>query len=504
MAVSDDLFQLVKSLTKSEKGYFKKYAYKNISGEKSSASGNDYLKLFDLLDRQTDYNEDKVLKKLSKTGLVGNFSGSKNYLFKLLMNCLADYHAAKMPTAQIASQLVKAKLLSKKGLRSQANIFLKKASKLAQQEDFTAIKPLVHFTALTCGSAHSVIAKDQPVYEDAISAYIESGERIAMDGRYHKLSIRVLDILKQDESLRSQEMHEALDQQLADPLLQESDFPATFYSRHIFLSHKQMLLNASGYKKQTIEINERIIDFWKDETSQQTANPGMFIGALANVFASDIECNEGKLFNKYKYLLENFEPELTTTMVSKRNAIIYLEQRDLTSRKKFTELNEFGKTEIFPFVQQYGELLPPDRIAFIFYQLCFTAMQCEKWEEAIEWLNHIAQSNQNRLSRSDKMQWRVLLLINHYELENWDLLPSLIVAAYRHLLKQDAPLRTEKALVQCIRNLPARFEKRALKEAFAELRNQVTEFKDDPLEKGFEGYFNLVEWLDEKIGHLGA
>ena len=191
-------------------------------------------------------------------------------------------------------------------------------------------------------------------------------------------------------------------------------------------------------------------------------------------------------------------------MVSKRNAIIYLEQRDLTSRKKFTELNEFGKTEIFPFVQQYGELLPPDRIAFIFYQLCFTAMQCEKWEEAIEWLNHIAQSNQNRLSRSDKMQWRVLLLINHYELENWDLLPSLIVAAYRHLLKQDAPLRTEKALVQCIRNLPAWFEKRALKEAFAELRNQVTEFKDDPLEKGFEGYFNLVEWLDEKIGHLGA
>ena len=48
MTVSDDLFQLIKSLTKPEKIYFKKFS--SIFIEKESSN---YLKLFDEIDKQT-------------------------------------------------------------------------------------------------------------------------------------------------------------------------------------------------------------------------------------------------------------------------------------------------------------------------------------------------------------------------------------------------------------------------------------------------------------------
>ena len=55
---SNNLHELIKSLTKAEKRYFKVYASRHMSN-----SSSNYERLFDAIDRQTDYNEDLLLKK---------------------------------------------------------------------------------------------------------------------------------------------------------------------------------------------------------------------------------------------------------------------------------------------------------------------------------------------------------------------------------------------------------------------------------------------------------
>ena len=55
---ADALFQLIKSLEKSEKRNFKLYAKRNSSSEDLKV-----VQLFDALDKMNDYNEKELLKK---------------------------------------------------------------------------------------------------------------------------------------------------------------------------------------------------------------------------------------------------------------------------------------------------------------------------------------------------------------------------------------------------------------------------------------------------------
>ena len=55
---SDPVFQLIKSLTKAEKRYFKLFATRQKSAEDAK-----FIKLFDLIDKQKDYDEGKILEK---------------------------------------------------------------------------------------------------------------------------------------------------------------------------------------------------------------------------------------------------------------------------------------------------------------------------------------------------------------------------------------------------------------------------------------------------------
>ena len=57
MKKESDLFALIHSLTGHEKRYFKIYASKHVMGEK-----NNYLKLFDFLCKQKEYEEEDVYK----------------------------------------------------------------------------------------------------------------------------------------------------------------------------------------------------------------------------------------------------------------------------------------------------------------------------------------------------------------------------------------------------------------------------------------------------------
>ena len=61
MVVSKNLFELIKSLSSSEKGYFRKRSFLQVKGDETN-----YLKLFIAIDKQTVYNEKELLEKFSK------------------------------------------------------------------------------------------------------------------------------------------------------------------------------------------------------------------------------------------------------------------------------------------------------------------------------------------------------------------------------------------------------------------------------------------------------
>ncbi|MBX7182440.1 MAG: hypothetical protein K1X82_10030 [Bacteroidia bacterium] len=80
------LFELIKSLSPSEKGYFRKWA---SSGFDDSGSAS-YLKVFSALD-EMKVDDDEILSRKTKT-TISKLHLSKNYLFSSLLQSLGQFH----------------------------------------------------------------------------------------------------------------------------------------------------------------------------------------------------------------------------------------------------------------------------------------------------------------------------------------------------------------------------------------------------------------------------
>jgi len=123
-AQKDNLFVLVKSLSKSEKRQFKLYVGRLGVNEESK-----FLKLFNILDKIHVYNEDVILKK----GIVKKqqLSNLKAHLYKQILISLRLNPSHQDIRIQIREQLDFATILYHKGLYKQSLKILDKAKTLA-------------------------------------------------------------------------------------------------------------------------------------------------------------------------------------------------------------------------------------------------------------------------------------------------------------------------------------------------------------------------------------
>ena len=95
---------------------------------------NTYTQLFDAIDKQVEYDETKLRKKFAGQVFIKQIHVTKNYLYKLILNSLRQYHENKSedPFPVIIRN---AQLLFKKGLVQQSEKALDKAMKTALENE---------------------------------------------------------------------------------------------------------------------------------------------------------------------------------------------------------------------------------------------------------------------------------------------------------------------------------------------------------------------------------
>ncbi|MCW3127234.1 MAG: hypothetical protein JWO03_2892 [Bacteroidetes bacterium] len=133
MARQDDLFELIRSLTPSEKRYFKLHADKYISdGYKSQ-----YEKLYDALNNWPgdEYDEKEFKKKNKGKTFLKNLPHEKNYLKTLLLKTLRNFHTHTDTAAALHEMLLDIRLLISKGLKQQATTMIERAMVIAEEQE---------------------------------------------------------------------------------------------------------------------------------------------------------------------------------------------------------------------------------------------------------------------------------------------------------------------------------------------------------------------------------
>jgi tetratricopeptide (TPR) repeat protein len=110
MKTSEDLHILIANISQEEKRFFRN----SIKGTRD----NIYLQLFETIEKQKDYDEQKIKKKLLLSDkALGN---AKYYLFKLIIKCLRRKHEDIISSFKARSLLDEIEILYMKGLHDQA------------------------------------------------------------------------------------------------------------------------------------------------------------------------------------------------------------------------------------------------------------------------------------------------------------------------------------------------------------------------------------------------
>jgi hypothetical protein len=135
MKPTDNLHQLVKSLTGSEKRYFKVFSKRHVVG-----SLNKYEQLFDIYDTLPDdhYDDDDLKQKVKKKNLGKNLADDKKNLQEMIMRAMLNFHSGNSIDTQLNDLLAEEDFYRQKRLNELRRKTIAKAKEIAEKyENYT-------------------------------------------------------------------------------------------------------------------------------------------------------------------------------------------------------------------------------------------------------------------------------------------------------------------------------------------------------------------------------
>jgi hypothetical protein len=159
-----------------------------------------------------------------------------------------------------------------------------------------------------------------------------------------------------------------------------------------------------------------------------------------------------------------------------------------------------------PFLEKmlktYGLYLDAHRVLVFYYKIASLYFGSGDSSKAIDYLNRII-NNKADLRTDLQCYARLLHLIAHYELGNFDLLEYLIKSVYRFMAKMDNLSKVEEEIFSFLRRS---FDvgAHALKPEFEKLLVLLKKYEGNPLEARAFAYLDIISWLESKISGVNV
>ncbi len=496
---TDALFQLVKSLEKSEKRNFKLYVRRNSSSDSLKT-----IQLFDALDRMSDYDEKALLKKnrsISKQQL----SNLKAALYKQLLSSLRIIRDEDNIDIRLHEQMDYARILYNKGLYHQSLRALDKLKDLARQyNQHTHLQQALFFEkkieALYITRSIQGRADELAAASDVIS------QKISLVSKLSNLSLQLYSWYVQhgharnENDLRSARLF--FETSLPAEALRATGFYERLYLYQSYAWYAFIRLDFLQYYRYCQKWVD-LFDAHPDMLPVETAN---YIKGMHNLMSAHFD-----LLNHVKLTacIKKFKQFAQTRLVeeNENNRILtYVYLYTARINLHFLEGTFVKGTQLVPFLEEmlveYGLYLDRHRVMVFYYKIACLYFGSGNNEKAIDYLNRII--NQKDDLRIDLQCYaRLLHLIAHYELGNFDLLEYLIKSVYRYMAKMENLSKIEEQVFAFLRR-SFKVGAHALKPEFEKLLNRLRRYEGNPLETRAFAYLDIISWLESKIYNINV
>ncbi|MCI1189964.1 hypothetical protein MON38_21275 [Hymenobacter sp. DH14] len=491
----EPVFQLIKSLTRTEKRHFRLFTSRPGASEDLK-----FLLLFDALDALDTADDAAVMAQVPSLKRV-QLANLKANLYRQLLASLRVYHAGQNPDIQLHEQLDYARVLYNKGFYQQALRMLEKVKQGARQAEMPHIVLLaLDFEKLIESQYITRSLKDRA---DTLTA--EATDTVAHLANQHALSnasLRLYGLYLKAGHARNRADHERIaaffrTHMPAVPTHDGGFFEKLyFYQAHVWYHTLDQDFRA-GYR-----YAQKWVDLFEAAPQMKELQTMLYIKGLHNLLASLYNL---LYYSKFKQVLNTLEEfAANQTRRSSPNTEILLFQYLFTNRinayfleGRFTEGLEIIP-DLLEQLERYKSQLDLHRTLVLYYKIASLYFGSGEFVKSIEYLNLIIQHKELSLREDLQCFARILNLIAHYEAGDDASLDYQIRSVYHFLGKMDDQQPMQVEIFRFLRTVGS-IAPHEVREAFIRLRDKLIVIAAMPYEGRPFLYLDIVSWLESKI-----
>jgi hypothetical protein len=493
---ADSLFQLIHSLQKGEKRNFKLYVKRNSSNEDLKM-----IHLFDAIDKMSEYDETVLLKRIPSIKKQ-QLSNIKAHLYKQVLTSLRLLRNDENIDIQLHEQLDFSKILYNKGLYLQSLKILEKAKEAARfyhQDSF-----LIQIISLEKKIETLYITRSMQNRAESLSA--EADEVNAKRRKITDLSNLTLQLYSwyiNNGHARNERDEEGVRAFFKKhiPKLDENEngFYENLYLCQSYCWYAFIRQDFLMYYKYT----QKWVDLFLEYPHMLPVEAGHFIKGIHNLLNALFDLRH---YKKFETVLKQFE-KFSSSQVASANdnnhiqTFVYLYTAKINHHFMVGTFKQGLSLvpQIEEKLDEYALYLDRHRVLVFYYKIASLYFGSGDYETCIDYVQKII--NWKVDLRNDLQCYaRLLHLLAHYELGNYDLIEYLARSVYRFMTKMETLTVVEEEMFRFLRN---RFHSssRGLQKEFSELLQRIKGLEKNRFETRAFAYLDIISWLESKVYH---
>ncbi|MCL9804894.1 hypothetical protein NAT51_05145 [Flavobacterium amniphilum] len=491
MKTTDDLFVLIKSLTKTEKRYFKIYTSKG----KDSSTKHNYLKLFDAIEKQKTYNEEEVIATFSDSKFIKHLPSEKNYLYNLILKTLHLYHSASDDNIKAAELLHYSEILYSRGLFNQSEKLIDKYKKVALTHEMPVqlIKSTRHRIALSLQSSKNSKKLERELIQTIHDSKLAL-EKIQNLQEYRELYVQFLLLIrKEGEYIRNDSGQSKFTPILNHRLMSDESLALTNDAKAIFhyISNTYQYIIGEG-----LESN---YNYYSELTQKEAFDLSEETRRLSNF--CEICIKMGK-YSDAMILLEKMK-SLPAKSFLEKGKQFYRYYDNLLSL--YNQTGEFEKAEqlvttVKTGIKQYETVIHKSKIISLYFHFAYSYFGVKDYKNALQQIHYIV-NDPSDLRRDILCHTRMLQLMIYLETNDMLSIEHLVKSSRYFFSTREKLYKYEEALFSFFKRIYLITDEKEKAKLYTRLHLELTAISRPFTEKEINFYTHQINWIESKISN---
>lgn len=495
MKPSNELFDLIKSLTKSEKRFFK-LSSSIQSGEKN------YFKLFDYIDSQSVYNEKKLKEHFKRERFIKHLPSEKNHLYKLILKSLRQFYGEQTASSILKQEIKNIELLYNKALHKEATKFLKRAKKMAaEHEEFYFSIELFSWEKVLTEESYESGNFDVDL-NNIIKEESEVIDKLRNLAEYHILYSKINALFRSDGFTKNEEERRMVNEIENHHLIKGKN--TALSSRATSICYYIQGLCAAANRDFELSYNKfNRVRLILDKNPKIKLDLGQrYVLTLFHLMQSYVNENDFAMAQEMIDQIKSLKGKKgfnSLHLTLRINNILLTDQMNLYNIQgdfdKSLAVLESGYHQNEELIERSSK---EQKIKF-YFSAAYTLFAASEFKEALQFLNLILNDNEQQLRQDIYSFSRILNLLLHFELSNFDYLEYSSNSAIRYLNKTKRDHQIETVFIKQIKKIAKTVTESETIPIYEDTLNQVNQLLENENENVILDYIDIVAWLKSKI-----